>query len=147
MSGYLLDTNVISKFAPDKPSPPGELIAWMRAQGAVEALFLSAMTIAEIEKGIRILQRRGSLERATRLRIWLDGILSFFDDRILSMDIAVALIVGEMEDAITGKGRNPGLGDIIIAATAKTFGLTVITENIRHFEYMDVTVELPKGSS
>ncbi|WP_349437137.1 PIN domain-containing protein [Pararhizobium sp. A13] len=57
MSGYLLDANVISKFAPDRPAPAEELKAWMREQGAADLLYLSAMTLAEIEKGIRSLQR------------------------------------------------------------------------------------------
>jgi predicted nucleic acid-binding protein len=146
LSGYLLDTNVISKFAPDKPVPPVTLIAWMRHQGAADRLFLSAMTIAEIEKGVRNLERRGAGEKAARLRLWLEGIVSSFDDRILPMDTAVARIAGELEDEAAGRGRHPGLGDVIIAATARAHGLTVITENIRHFEPLAVMVEVPEGS-
>lgn len=146
MSGYLLDTNVISKFAPDKPAPPIALVQWMRVQGAADTLFLSAMTIAEIEKGIRNLQRRGSSEKSARLRQWLDGIISSFDDRILPMDTAVAKFAGEIEGDAIGQGRHPGLGDVIIAATAKSFGLAVVTENKRHFEPLGVAVELPAGS-
>jgi len=146
LSGYLLDTNVISKFAPDKPDPPNELKAWMREQGAADRLFLSAMTIAEIEKGIRNLLRRGSVEKSRRLRQWVEGIISTFDDRILPMDTAVALVAGEIEDAAVGKGRPSGLGDVIVAATARSFKITVVTENIRHFEPLDVAAELPMGS-
>lgn len=146
MSGYLLDTNVISKFAPDKPAPPVALTGWMREQGAADRLFLSAMTIAEIEKGIRNLERRGASEKSARLHQWLEGIVSSFDDCILPMDITVARIAGAIEDEAAGRGRHPGLGDVIIAATAKAHGLTVVTENIRHFEPLDVVVELPEGS-
>ena len=146
MSGYLLDTDVISKFAPDRPEISSELETWMRRQGEADGLFLSAMTIAEIEKGIRGLERRGSAERSARLRQWLEGILSSFGDRILPMDANVALIVGEIEDDARSRGRHPGLGDIVIAATAKTFGLIVVTENIRHFEPLGVAVERPAGS-
>ncbi|WP_426240234.1 type II toxin-antitoxin system VapC family toxin [Pararhizobium sp. DWP1-1-3] len=147
MSGYLLDTNVISKFAPDKPAPSVALIAWMREQGAEGRLFLSAMTIAEIEKGIRNLERRGASEKSARLRQWLEGIVSSFDDCILPMDIAVARVAGAIEDEADGRGRHPGLGDVIIAATAKLHGLTVVTENVRHFEPLDVMVELPDNLS
>ena len=145
MSGYLLDTNVVSKFAPGKPALSEDLKEWMRVQGAADALFLSAMTIAEIEKGIRSLQRRGATDKSQLLRQWLDGIISSFDDRILPMDIAVALAAGEIEDEAIGQGRHPGLGDVIIAATAKSFDLTVVTENMRHFEPLGVEVELPAG--
>jgi predicted nucleic acid-binding protein len=51
-----------------------------------------------------------------------------FDDRILPMDTVVARIAGAIEDDAKGKGQSPGLGDIIIAATAKAYDLTVITE-------------------
>lgn len=143
MSGYLLDTDVISKFAPDKPAPPIALTAWMREQGAADRLFLSTMTIAEIEKGIGNLDRRGARERSSRLRQWVEGVVSTFDDRILPMDIPVARIAGQIDDDATARGRHPGLGDVIIAATAKAHGLTVVTENIRHFEPLNVVVELP----
>jgi toxin FitB len=146
VSGYILDTNVISKFAPDRPAPAEELKAWMREQGEADLLYLSAMTLAEIEKAIRSLQRRGSTEKASRLRQWLEGIIASFDDRILPMDIAVALAAGGIEDEAAVQGRHPGLGDVIIAATAKSRGLTVVTENIRHFEPLGGAAERPVGS-
>ncbi len=145
MSGYLLDTNVISKFAPDRPASAEELKAWMREQGAADLLYLSAMT-AEIEKGIRSLQRRGSTEKASRLRQWLEGIIASFDDRILPMDVAVALAAGGIEDEAAAQGRHPGLGEVIIAATAKSRGLTVVTENTRYFEPLAGAAERPVGS-
>jgi predicted nucleic acid-binding protein len=59
------------------------------------------------------------------------------------MDTVVARIAGAIEDDAKGKGQSPGLGDIIIAATAKAYDLTVITENLRHFEPLNVVVDLP----
>lgn len=59
------------------------------------------------------------------------------------MDAVVARIAGALEDEAESKGRSPGLSDIIIAATARAYGLTVVTENIRHFEPLDVPVDLP----
>lgn len=112
-------------------------------QGEADALFLSAMTVAEVERGLRSLHRRGGLERAKRLSLWLDFITTTFDDRILPMDTVVARIAGFMEDEARGNGQNPGLGDIIIAATARAYDLTVITENLRQFEPLDVPVNLP----
>ncbi len=143
VSGYLLDTNVISQFAPDRPELSAQLQQWLRERGAEDGLFVSAMTIAEIERGIRSLQRRGSTEKAQRLRHWLDGILLSFVDRVLPLDTEVALVTGQIEDEAAAQGRHPGLGDIIIAATAKYHRLTVVTENIRHFEPLGVTVRHP----
>lgn len=59
MSGYLLDTNIISKIAPDRGAPNDRVRAWFHEQGEADMLFLSAVTIAEIEKGMRSLHRRG----------------------------------------------------------------------------------------
>ncbi len=143
MTAYLLDTNIISTFAPDRPGPSDEVRNWLHIQGEADALFLSAMTISEIEKGLRSLHRRGGVERARRLSAWLDAIVESFGSRILPMDAVVARIAGVLEDEAESKGRSPGLGDIIIAATARAYNLTVITANIRHFEMLDVRVDFP----
>jgi len=141
--GYLLDTNILSRFAPGKTPPTHAVRAWFREQGEAGTLYLSAMSIAEIERGIRRLYRRGGIEQAGRLSVWLDTIFSTFDDRILAMDAVVARIAGVLEDAAEEKGRHPGLGDVIIAATAQAHDLTVVTENIRHFKPLDVSVDFP----
>jgi len=143
VTGYLLDTNILSKFAPDRRSPSAAARAWFHEHGEAEVLFLSAITIAEAEKGMRSLHRRGGIERARRLSAWLDAITDRFSDRILPLDTVVARIAGALEDAAESKGRNPGLGDIVIAATARAYDLTVVTENLRHFEPLDVAVSLP----
>lgn len=102
--------------------PSDAVKGWFHEQGAGDALYLSAMTIAEIEKGMRSLHRRGGIERAKRLNAWLDFIVDPFGDRILTVDPVVARIAGALEDAATAKGRHPGLADVIIAATAKAYG-------------------------
>jgi predicted nucleic acid-binding protein len=143
LSGFLLDTNVISKFAPDKPMPSAALQTWMVEQGATDALYLSAMTISEVEKGLRQLHRKGATARSIRLHQWLESIVTMFDDRILSFDTTVARIAGAIEDAAIGKGRHPGQADVIIAATAEAYGLTVVTENMKHFGLLGVKIERP----
>nr|WP_245462454.1 type II toxin-antitoxin system VapC family toxin [Rhizobium sp. CCGE532] len=139
----MLDTNIISKFAPDKAPPSDAVRSWFHSQGEADALFLSAMSVSEIEKGMRSLHRRGGTERAKRLSNWLDFITDSFSDRILPMDTVVARIAGALEDDAQSRGENPGLGDIIIAATARAYDLTVVTENLRHFQPLDVAVDLP----
>ena len=143
MTAYLLDTNIISKFAPGKAPPSDPVRAWFHEQGEADALFLSALSVAEIEKGMRSLHRRGGIERAKRLSTWLDSITDSFGDRILPMDTVVARIVGALEDEAASHGCHPGLGDLIFAATAHAYDLTVITENLRHFQPLDVAVDLP----
>lgn len=143
MTAYLLDTNIISKFAPDRIPPSDAVRNWFHIQGEADGIFLSAMTLSEVEKGLRSLHRRGGVERAKRLSAWLDFLTESFGDRVLPMDAVVARIAGALEDEAKSKGRNPGLGDIIIAATARAYDLTVVTENVRHFEPLNVPVDLP----
>jgi predicted nucleic acid-binding protein len=143
MSGYLLDTSVLSRFAPGRPDVSQDLRNWMQEKGADDSLFISAMTIAEIEKGVRKLERQGVTARTEQLRRWLEGILSIFEDRIVPMDAAVATQVGAIDDAATSRGHSPGLADIIIAATAQVHGHIVVTDNVRHFEELGVTFERP----
>ncbi|ARQ57250.1 toxin/antitoxin system toxin protein FitB 1 [Rhizobium sp. Kim5] len=143
MTAYLLDTNIISKFAPGKAPPSDPVRRWFHGQGQAEALFLSALSVAEIEKGMRSLHRRGGIERAKRLSEWLDVVTDTFGDRILPMDTVVARVAGALEDEAESKGCHPGLGDLIIAATARAYDLTVVTENLGHFQPLDVSVDLP----
>jgi len=143
-SGLLLDTNIISLFSPDRKEKPSEAIrTWFRDQGEADTLYISTITIAEIERGLRSLNRRGGIERARRLNAWLDAIVDSFGDRILNVDPVVARIAGALEDAAIAQGHHPGLADILIAATAKAYSLVLITRNIRHFEPLGVPFDLP----
>jgi predicted nucleic acid-binding protein len=141
----LLDTNVISKFAPNKPEPSKALVQWMTDKGAADELFISVITLAEIQVGIKELERRGASAKAVDLKHWFDGIVSMFDDRILSMDTAVALAAGDIQALARGTEHDPGLADVIIAASARANDLVVVTENIRHFQPLGVAVQFPEG--
>eukprot|EP01032_Pedospumella_encystans_P034641 gene34641-39168_t len=101
--------------------------------------------MAEIEKGLRRLHRRGGMERAKRLSVWLDSITETFGDRILPVDPVVARIAGALDDAATASGLHPGLGDVLVAATAEAYGLTVITANLKHFVPLGVACDLPEA--
>lgn len=138
MTSYLLDTSVLSAFAPERKTVSREISEWMTQQGEAQTLYISAITVAEIEKGIRKLHRAGGRARAERLANWLDSLLSDFGDRILSVDAKVGRIAGALEDAAAARGRNPGFADVLIAATAKAHGLLLLTANGRHFEPLDI---------
>lgn len=144
--GFLLDTNIISIFSPDRKIPvPGSAREWMHEQGEAGTLHLSAVTIAEIEKGLRRLHRRGGVERARRLNGWLDMVVDSFAERILPLDAVVARHLGKLEDAALAKGHHPGLSDLIMAATAKAYGLAVVTRNLKHFAPLTVDCVLPEA--
>jgi predicted nucleic acid-binding protein len=133
----------VSKFAPGRPGVSEALSQWMVEQGAQDALYISAMTVAEISKGVERLKRKGATVKAQSLEDWLSGMIDMFDDRILAMDLPVSLIVGRLEDHAVGRGHAPDLADVIIAATAERHGLTVVTENIKHFLHFGIEVERP----
>lgn len=137
MSGYLVDTSILSALAPGRADRlPDDLAAWFVQNG--DRLFLSSMSIAEIEKGIAKLRRLGSLKRAEDLGEWLNEIEATYDAKVLPFDRASARLAGQMDDDATARGLHPGLADIIIAATAKARDLAVLTANEKHFEPLGV---------
>jgi toxin FitB len=127
---YLVDTNVISAGAPSRLAPR-ELLAWMDAHSRL--LFVSAVTVAEIEDGVAKLRREGATRKAQDLAAWLETILHLYGDRILAFDTPTARIAGALADRARGQGQAPGFADIIIAATAQRHGLTILSRNLRHF--------------
>lgn len=143
---YLIDTNVISALSPNR-RVPAALVEWMDAQSA--SLFLSVVTIAEVEDGIAKLRREKSTRRSKDLAQWLDAVLHLYGDRILTFDMASARLAGELSDRARGQGHAPGFADIIIAATARRHALSILSRNVRHFEPLGVPVldpfsELPQ---
>lgn len=143
MTGYLIDTNALSLLSNSKASP--QFIDWLQAQQRKNALYVSTITLQEIEKGIVKLERvkGGSPEKAKRLREWVQIVMADFQDRFLPVDVEVALVAGKLEGAMLARGLNIELADILIAATAQTHRLTVITANIRDFEPLGVDCLAP----
>lgn len=134
---YLVDTNVISAGAPSRIASAG-LIAWMDAHSAV--LSLSAVTVTEIEDGVAKLRREGAARKSADLAAWWEAMLHLYGGRILPLDTETAQIAGALSDHARGQGQAPGLADLIIAATARRHGLTILSRNIRHFAPLDVPV-------
>lgn len=134
---YLVDTNVISAVSPNRPAPV-TLVEWMDTHS--DSLFLSVVTIAEVEDGIAKLRREKATRRSRDLAQWLDAVLHLYGDRILAFDVPIARFAGELSDRARGKGHAPGFADIIIAATARHSALTILSRNVRHFEPLGVPV-------
>lgn len=142
MSGFLVDTSILSKLTPDRSEHiPVHVAKWFVDNGQV--LFISTMTIAEIEKGISKLRRSGAEKRTDALSKWLDDIERSYFENTLDFDRTAARIAGRLDDAAVAKGAHPGPADIIIAATAKAHDLTILTANERHFAALDVSYMNP----
>jgi predicted nucleic acid-binding protein len=145
---YLVDTNIISAGAPLKTASPPALVPWMDENSA--DLYMSAVSIAEIEAGIARLRRRGAQRRAEDLTAWLDTLLHLYAERVLPFEVRAARIAGTRADLARSTGHGPGFADVVIAATAKLHGFTILTRNARHFEplgvpFLDPFVRLPRA--
>jgi predicted nucleic acid-binding protein len=128
---YLVDTNILSEAAPSRPKAPADLLVWMDRHAVV--LYLSTVTIVEIEAGIAKARRQSAARRAEELVYWLEIVLHLYGDRILPLDVGVARIAGAMSDMTRSRGQSPGFVDIAVAATAKSRSFTVLTRNLKPF--------------
>jgi toxin FitB len=121
-TGYLLDTNFISETR--KIRTNAGVMAFLSAADTA-GLFLSVLTLGELRKGVEAKRRTDSVTAAT-LGAWVDGIETTFADRVLPVDAAAARLWGELSAR-----RSLPVVDTLIAATAITRGLTLVTRNTR----------------
>jgi predicted nucleic acid-binding protein len=122
---FLVDTDVLSLLRRPRGSP--RIGRWMAAQRTTD-LYVSVVSVAEIERGITR-QRRRDPAFAGLLATWLDTVLSLYGNRILPVDASTARRWGRLSGDLGHEGT-----DLLIAATAIEHGLTVVTRNVRHFE-------------
>ncbi|MGH8211061.1 MAG: type II toxin-antitoxin system VapC family toxin [Steroidobacteraceae bacterium] len=130
MSRYLLDTNIISNAT--KPKPSEALVAWL-AEQADEDLFISALTVAEIQRGV--LEKPAGKKRQA-LQNWFsgpEGPQALFVSRVLPFDEKAALTWARLMAERTAKGRPRSALDMIIAAVAETNQCVVVTDNDKDF--------------
>ena len=125
----LLDTVVVSELRKVRPNP--RVIAWMRGLNEAD-VFLSVVTIGEVERGIRKLRDADFANTLTR---WLEDLLRFYGDRILPITPDIARRWGRLSADLGNEGA-----DLLVAATAAAHGLTVATRNVRHFAPTGVPV-------
>jgi len=138
VSGFLLDTNVISELV--KPRPQSNVTTWV--EGVDESLlYLSVLTFGEIRRGIAALPQ--SRRRAT-LEAWLDKDLrGRFEGRILSVDQEVADRWGLLTAAARSAGIVLPVSDGLLAATALEHNLTLVTRDTGQIPSMGVAVFNP----
>jgi predicted nucleic acid-binding protein len=108
--------------------------------GHSASLFLSAVTVAEIEDGIAKLRREGVRRKSADLTTWLQTLLHLYGDRVLAFDAPTARFAGAMTDRARGQGHARGLADIMIAATAQHHQLTILSRNVKHFQLLGVVL-------
>ncbi len=124
---YLVDTNAVSEFR--KKQPNQKVLDWFAAQ-AEESLFLSVITIGEIEKGIaKIIDPIGK----DKYEIYLENLILRFDRRILPISLKIGRRWGKLFGTLQKTGRVLPNWDSLIAATALEHDLTIITRNTDDF--------------
>jgi len=132
---YLLDTNVVSELRKAKSGKADpNVVAWAQPI-AVGSLFLSAITVLELELGVLLIERRDPAQGKV-LRAWLDqSVLPAFEGRIVPVDVEVARRCARMHVPDPRSER-----DALIAATALVHGMTVVTRNVPDFSGLDLTL-------
>lgn len=133
---YRLDTNVVLELP--RPRPHKAVPNWIMEVPA-DRIFLSAVTVGEIQAGIEI-TREQDAAKTRELESWLDQVVASYG--VLSMDVAAfrewARLKHRKSDTL--------IEDAMIAATAKVHGLTVATRNVRDFKALGVALFNPFGS-
>lgn len=133
---FLIDTDILSALRRRERHP--DVAQWVSRQRTTD-LFLSAVSVAEVERGIVSQERRDPVF-ARVLTAWLDDMLVLYGDRVLVVDVPTARRWGRLCGAIGHEGA-----DLLIAATALEHGLSVVTRNVRHFEPTGVPVIDPSA--
>jgi tRNA(fMet)-specific endonuclease VapC len=139
---YLLDTNVISELV--APQPNVNVVRWIESI-APESVFLSVITVGELRRGIEKLR---DSRRKSKLSEWLSADLMVrFADHLLPIDVKVALTWGEVVALAEKQGKPIPAIDSLIAATAVSGGLTLVTRNVQDFRATGVSLLNPWEAS
>ncbi|HRJ53918.1 MAG TPA: type II toxin-antitoxin system VapC family toxin [Candidatus Thiothrix moscowensis] len=135
---YVLDTNVVSELRKAKTGKADpHVVAWAQSVPAT-SLFVSAISILELETGILLLERRDATQGAM-LRQWLETqVLPSFAERVLAVDTAVAWQCASLHVPDPRSDR-----DALIAASAMAHGMAVVTRNVEDFKPTGVEIVNP----
>jgi predicted nucleic acid-binding protein len=120
---YLVDTCVLSELT--YPRPAAAVVAWLR-EADPDSLYVSSLTLGEIEKGV---ERLATGSKKARLRRWAEELCTEWRDRIVSVDEVVAIEWGRLLARAETRGQSLPVIDALIGASAVVRGLTVVTRN------------------
>ena len=135
---FVLDTNVVSELRKAKAGKADRRVTAWAATMLPAALFISAITVLELELGVLMIERRDARQGAL-LRAWLGGqVVPAFAGRVLPVDTAVAQRAAKLQVPDRRGDR-----DVLIAATAIVHGMTVVTRNVADFVATGVLVFNP----
>ena len=135
MTGYLVDTNVVSELSNDVPNPG--VISFLIEH---DDLWLASVVVHELEYGLQLLPEG---QRRNRLYASHQDILTRYDDRILPLDRPAAESAALLRAEARRAGRTLDLGDALIAGIAKANDLSVVTRNVRDFDGLDIEIVNP----
>ncbi|MBN8729382.1 MAG: PIN domain-containing protein [Acidobacteria bacterium] len=136
MTMYLLDTTVIPLLHPRRHKCGPALESWMEQNE--DKLFLSAMTLEEIEACILTMRRERRTRRADRLDAMLEQLMAGFADRMLPVDPLTALMAARLAEAALP--RKVDMRSLLIAATAKRHGFTLVSGVARRYRGLMIDV-------
>jgi predicted nucleic acid-binding protein len=147
LSGYLLDTNVISMLSPARARASSQFVEWLERLDREGRVFLSVVAIHEIEKGIALLEHKGATAKAAELKVWLTGLVATYDDKIIPIDPVAVALGGQLEAKAISAGYEPGMADASVAGIAKANDLVILTHNTRHFAPFGIDVATPEDAA
>ena len=135
---YLIDTNVISEARKREKANPGVIAFFKNVVARGESVYLSVISVGELQRGVGLIAHRGDVRQAKLLEVWLKRVLAQFAGHILSFDTDAALVWGYL--------RVPHAEhelDRQIAAIALVNDLIVVTRNIADFQGTGVQLQNP----
>jgi predicted nucleic acid-binding protein len=135
---YIFDINVISELVAAQPNR--HVLNWVDSIDP-ESVYISAITIGELKKGI---DKLPASQKKELLKMWLEeDLLIRFSGHILPVDISIALVWGELLARLEGAGTPMPAIDSLLAATAVSHGFTFVTRNTSDFEAAGISLYNP----
>lgn len=138
---FLIDTSIIAQLAPHRQPISNDLSRWLEENA--ESSFLSVVTVMELQRGASTLKFKGETARASALQNWIDVLTAEYGARVLPVTAAVATAAGDLYGRLEARGTEPGFADALIAATAISQGLTIVTANRQHFSALTDNLVAP----
>lgn len=133
----LLDTNAVSEPTRARPNPG--YMAWF--DGAEQSdLFVSVVTLGELRRGAALLEEGPRRARYEAVHVQL---IDWFEDRVIPIDREIALVWGEVSAQARRGGQGSSMADQLLAASALSRDLTLVTRNVRDFQHVGCKLLCP----